>query len=65
MKKIVIVCAFICSLFSLSAYEWGGLFSEYFTVNFAGKTIEDPKFRQSNSASLWVSAPIADEKLFF
>ena len=65
MKKIVIVCAFICSLFSLSAYEWGGLFSEYFKVNFAGKTIEDPKFRQSNSASLWVSAPIADEKLFF
>ncbi|MDD7611207.1 MAG: hypothetical protein PUJ82_09835 [Spirochaetales bacterium] len=65
MKKIVIVCAFICSLFSLSAYEWGGLFSEYFKVNFTGKTIEDPKFRQSNSASLWVSAPIADEKLFF
>lgn len=65
MKKIVIVCAFIYSLFSLNAYEWGGLFSEYFKVNFTGKTIEDPKFRQSNSASLWVSAPIADEKLFF
>ena len=65
MKKIVIVCAFICSLFSLSAYEWGGLFSEYFKVNFTGKTIEDSKFRQSNFASLWVSAPIADEKLFF
>lgn len=65
MKKILIICAFICSLFSLNAYEWGGLFSEYFKVNFTGKTFENPNFRQSNSASLWVTAPIADEKLFF
>lgn len=61
MKKILVsVLAVLCFLAPVAALEWGGLVNEEAKYTKTG----DGSFRQSNSAFLWVNAPLSGNGLW-
>lgn len=55
-KKIIVFAAFLMQMFSIHAFEWGGLFNN--STEFSTSDFSQLDFNQSNGIYLWLKTPL-------